>query len=76
MRAVDWDRIGKIVDEVYSAPEGRPSYPPLMMVKVMLLQQWYNASDPEMEAALWGQAFVPTVRGTWAAGRLSGLFDH
>ncbi len=51
--AVDWDRIGKIVDEVYSAPEGRPSYPPLMMVKVMLLQQWYNASDPEMEAALW-----------------------
>ena len=50
--ALDWNRIGKIVDEVYSAPEGRPSYPPLMMVKVLLLQEWYNASDPEMESAL------------------------
>lgn len=52
-QAIDWDRIGKLVEEVYSSPEGRPSYPPLMMVKVVLLQQWYNASDPEMEAALW-----------------------
>lgn len=52
-QAVDWDRVGKLVEEVYSSPEGRPSYPPLMMVKVVLLQQWYNASDPEMEAALW-----------------------
>lgn len=52
-QAVDWERIGKLVEEVYSSPEGRPSYPPLMMVKVVLLQQWYNVSDPEMEAALW-----------------------
>ena len=33
-------------------PGGRKSYPPLMMVKVMLLQQWYGASDPAMEEAL------------------------
>ena len=34
------------------ADEGRPSYPPLMMVKVLLLGQWYNLSDPQMEEAL------------------------
>ena len=37
---------------MYSASEGRPSYPPLTMVKVLLLEQWYNLSDPQMEEAL------------------------
>ena len=49
---VDWERLGMLVEDIYSAGEGRPSYPPLMMVKVMLLQQWYGASDPQMEEAL------------------------
>ena len=41
---VDWERLGGLVGDIYAAGEGRPSYPPLMMVKVMLLQQWYGAS--------------------------------
>ena len=49
----DWERLGAVVQGIYAAPTGRPSYPPLMMVKVLLLQQWYAASDPEMAAALW-----------------------
>ena len=39
--------------DLHAAPVGRPSYPPLLMVKVLLLQQWYQASDPAMEEALW-----------------------
>ena len=50
---LDWDRLAAVVADLYAAPEGRPSYPPLLMVKVLLLQQWYTASDPEIEAALW-----------------------
>ena len=50
---LDWDRLATVVADLYAAPEGRPSYPPLLMVKVLLLQQWYTASDPEIEAALW-----------------------
>ncbi len=38
-RAVAWDRLDKLVEGVYSAKEGRPSYPPLMMVKVLLLDE-------------------------------------
>ena len=49
---VDWERFAALVDGVYSEGEGRPSYPPLMMVKVLLLEQWYNLSDPQMEEAL------------------------
>ena len=50
--AFDWDRFGRLLARVHSAVEGRPSYPPLMMVKVLLLEQWYNLSDPQMEEAL------------------------
>ena len=51
-QAVDWVPLGRLVARVYSAREGRPSYPPLLMVKVLLQQQWYNLSDPQMEEAL------------------------
>lgn len=48
----DWDRFASLVEDIYSSDEGRPSYPPLTMVKVLLLEQWYNLSDPQMEEAL------------------------
>ena len=50
---VEWERFEALVEGIYSAAEGRPSYPPLTMVKVLLLEQWYNLSDPQMEEALW-----------------------
>ncbi|MDE2867874.1 MAG: transposase [Chloroflexota bacterium] len=50
---LDWEPVAAVVGDIYPAPEGRPSYPPLVLVKVLLLQQWYNASDPEIKAALW-----------------------
>ena len=50
--AVDWERLGQVVAGVHAAARGRPSYPPLLMVKVLLLQQWYTLSDPQLEEAL------------------------
>ena len=50
--AVDWERLAQVVAGVHAAPRGRPSYPPRLMVKVLLLQQWYSLSDPQMEEAL------------------------
>ena len=47
---VDWERFAFLVEGVYSADEGRPSYPPLMMVKVLLRSS--GMSDPQMEEAL------------------------
>ena len=50
---IDWTPLEALVADLHAAPVGRPSYPPLLMVKVLLLQQWYQASDPAIEAALW-----------------------
>ena len=50
---IDWAPLEALVADLHAARVGRPSYPPLLMVKVLLLQQWYQASDPAIEEALW-----------------------
>ena len=50
---VDWAPLAEIVSVIYAAPRGRPAYPPLLMVKAMLLAQWYELSDEQLEQALW-----------------------
>lgn len=50
--AFDWGSVEDLVAGVYGAKTGRPSWPPLMMVKALLLQQWYGLSDPALEEAL------------------------
>ena len=73
--AFDWDRFGRLLARVHSALEGRPSYPPLMMVKVLLLEQWYNLSDPQMEEALQDRISFRRFVGLGSSGRYARLFD-
>ena len=49
---IDWKAVAALVAPIYSAPSGRPSFPPLVMIKAAMLAQWYNLSDPELEEAL------------------------
>lgn len=49
---VRWDRFEKLLAPIYSAREGRPAYPPLVMFRALLVQQWYVLSDAELEEAL------------------------
>lgn len=49
---LDWSRIAAIVTVVRPGSEGRPPYPPVAMVRALLLQQWYGLSDPGLEEAL------------------------
>lgn len=49
---IDWAAVEQLVSGLHSAPEGRKAYPPLVMVKALLLQQWYGLSDPRLEEAL------------------------
>jgi IS5 family transposase len=51
-KAFDWRSVERLVAGVYAAKSGRPSWPPLMLVKALLLQQWYGLSDPGLEEAL------------------------
>jgi IS5 family transposase len=49
---VDWAAFERLLGTIYAAPVGRPSYGPLVLLKCLLLQQWYRLSDPGLEEAL------------------------
>jgi IS5 family transposase len=49
---VDWAPFERLLGEIYAAPVGRPSYGPVVLLKCLLLQQWYRLSDPGLEEAL------------------------
>lgn len=49
---LDWSELDRVMGELRSAPTGRPGYPPLVLLKALLLAQWHGLSDPELEDAL------------------------
>lgn len=40
------------LSDIYASPTGRPSYPPIVLFKALLIGAWFNLSDPGLEAAL------------------------
>ena len=50
---VEWDNIEAVLDEHYevgSSKEGADAFPPLLLMRCMLLQKWFRIpSDPELE---------------------------
>src|SRR6267378_8520862 len=51
-RLLDWSAFERVLAVIPVSAKGEPSFPALMMFKVLLLQRWYGLSDPAMEAAL------------------------
>lgn len=55
-RAVDWSRIETLLLKNYPVGksfEGNSAYPPLFLMKCLLLQQWFKIdSDPELETQI------------------------
>jgi IS5 family transposase len=49
---INWQSFEKLLASLYHPTQGRPSHPPVMMFKALLLQQWYNLSDPGLEEAI------------------------
>jgi transposase, IS5 family len=49
---IDWRPFEKLMEPLYHPTQGRPSHPPLVMFKALLLQQWYCLSDPGLEEAI------------------------
>lgn len=49
LRIVDWRAIDKILAKAYPSYMGRPSYPPRQLFKSLLLAQWFQLSDRELE---------------------------
>jgi len=49
---LDWRRIDRLLDGINAAKLGGQGYPPLCMVKALLLAQWHDLPDPGLEDAL------------------------
>lgn len=49
---LDWQPFEVVLGVIHTAARGEAAYPPLMMFKLVLLQRWYDLSDPAMEEAL------------------------
>jgi IS5 family transposase len=49
---INWRPFEKLLEPLYHPTQGRPSHPPLIMFKALLLQQWYGLSDPGLEEAI------------------------
>jgi len=47
---VDWSTIERKLAHLHPSNTGRPAYNPVLMFKILLLQQWFNLSDPQAEA--------------------------
>ena len=52
IRDVKWYRFEKLLARLKPEGAGRPPYDPLLMLRALLLQQWYGLSDAELEEAL------------------------
>lgn len=60
---IDWAPLEALVAEFDAAPVSRPSYPPLLMVKVLLMRQWYQASSRIRVEEGWRDQGKGTVKG-------------
>ena len=49
---IDWGSVEAPLDGLHSSRYGRPAYPPLMLFKALLLQQWHALSEVGLEEAL------------------------
>ncbi len=49
---IDWDELEQQVSAIHAKTRGRSAYPPLLLLKALILQAWYNLSDPGLERQL------------------------
>lgn len=50
--AIKWYRFEKLLARLRPEGAGRPPFDPLLMLKALLLQQWYRLSDADLEEAI------------------------
>lgn len=49
---INWSRVADYLSHLHTRPRGEKAWPPLFMFKALLLQSWYNLSDPQLEKQL------------------------
>lgn len=52
-KLIDCSAVAVILKLIYAVEQGRPSYPILTLVKLLLLRQWCSLSSPGLEEAVY-----------------------
>ena len=66
---VDWTALEAVCEEIYAAPVGRPSYPLRLLIKALLVQAWWELSDPKAEQVLRNDLRFRRFLGVGLSGR-------
>lgn len=54
-QVIPWKQLAEAVEDVFCEDQpqgGRPHWPVVLMIKCMMLQRWFNLSDPQLEETL------------------------
>lgn len=51
-KLINWSRVEQHLSDIHAKTRGGKAWPPLLMFKALLLQSWYNLSDPQLEKQL------------------------
>ena len=68
-KLVDWTAFTPIIQPMYrnkTLSGGRPNIDPVVMMKLLVLQAWYDLSDPELErqdtsCCDWGREIIDNI---------------
>ena len=59
----DWSALETLLAPIHALARGAPGWPPLVMFKIVLLQQWHTLSDPSAEEAVRDRVVPPLSHG-------------
>ncbi|AEH44989.1 transposase IS4 family protein [Thermodesulfatator indicus DSM 15286] len=62
-KLINWDPFQQILVSLHPSKVGRKAYNPVQMLKILIIQQIYGHSDPEMELMLKGNLFYRRFLG-------------
>jgi len=51
-KLINWKAIEHLLGDIHAKRRGNSAWPPMFMFKALLLQSWYNLSDPRLEKLL------------------------
>jgi IS5 family transposase len=60
---MNWESIKHLVSDLHAKRCGNSAWPPVLMLKALLLQSWYGLSDPKLERLLVRDLFLRRFAG-------------
>jgi IS5 family transposase len=75
-KLIDWGAVATLLEPLYSTAKGEPAWPPLAMLKALLLSIWHDLSDVKLAEALDDRASFRRFfgfSGTEATSRADGI---